>query len=111
MKRTRHFAEPVGTVECRLASGTKITVPLVQGLLKHPTTDSLRSLLQRPAALRKYTHEAIRTAPWNVLRAFPRAWLRQCLPQARIRPGRRKALEFMLGPPPGYSRSVIPKCV
>lgn len=99
MKRTCRFVRAVGSVHCRLASGTEITVPVVQGILKHPTSDSLHVLLKRPAVLRKYTREAIRTAPWCVLRLFPRTWLRNCMPQARIRPGRRKALEFLLGPP------------
>ena len=97
MKRTCHFAEPTGTIRCRLPSGAEITVPLMQGILKHPTQQAMPALLRNPAVVRKYTLEAIRTAPWSLLRAFPKAWLRQCIPEAQIRPGRRRALSFMLG--------------
>jgi hypothetical protein len=47
--------------------------------------------------VKKYTLEALGTAAWPLLREFPHDWLRAYLPLAHLRPGRRRALEFLLG--------------
>jgi hypothetical protein len=53
-------------------------------------------LLKNPNAALKYTREAIRIAPWQVLRKFPRQWLRTVMKETDIRPERARALDFML---------------
>jgi len=97
MKRTYRFAGGTGSVTCRLPDGTSVTLPVVPGILKHPTPESLAPLLVQPDVARKYTQEALRHASWPVLELFPKEWLRDCLPDARLQPGRRKALLFLLG--------------
>ena len=96
MKRALKFTKISGMVECILPAGRRVEIPAVLGILKHPGEGSLYRLLTRPAAARKYTIEAIKRAPWSVIRRFPRSWLEECIAGADIRPGRRKALEFML---------------
>ena len=96
MKRSHTFVGSQGTVVSSLANGQTVELPLVVGILKHPTQDQLAQLLAKPAVVRKYTLEALRVAPWSVLKLFPTCLLEDCLPDARLRPGRRKALEFML---------------
>jgi hypothetical protein len=96
MKRTYHFVKPMQWVECRLPSGRTVTVPVVPGILKHPTPEQLPGILARPAAMEKYTLEALRKAAWPILEQFPRSWLRECLDRATMRPSRRKALTFLL---------------
>ena len=96
MKRTHTFVKSLGVVKCRLPSGDEIDVPVVPGILKHPTTDALPNLLKNPHVLRKYTMEALRKAPWSVLRLFPREWLRECIAEARLHPQRNRALVFLL---------------
>ena len=96
MKRTYHFVTPVGRVTCRLRDGTRVLVPVTPGLLKHPEVPELRRLLRDPVVVRKYTVEALRRAPWPVLREFPRAWLLRCMRRAPLTPGRRRALKFLL---------------
>ena len=96
MKRSYRAVTPVGEVICDLGDGTAITLPVVLGILKHPTPIELPALLQRPAVANKYTREALRVAPWSVLQRFPREWLCQHLDAARLRPARRAALDFML---------------
>ena len=71
-------------------------VPVVPGILKHPTVGQLNRLLKDSDVVRKYTREALRRAPWPVLRQFPREWLEACLPEAGLRPGRASALKYML---------------
>jgi hypothetical protein len=97
MKRTYHFVEPSGVSICATASGDTVALPLFAGILKHPTAAQLAELVRDPAVAVKYTHEALRKAPWSALRHFPRSWLVECLPHARLPEGRRKALELMLG--------------
>ncbi len=96
MKRTYRFVESVGAVRCVLGVGREVTLPVFPGILKHPTVDELRELLQRPAVAQKYTVQALRKAPWQVLREFPREWLVACMTEAELRPGRQRALSFLL---------------
>ena len=96
MKRTYRFVRSAGKVTCVLTSGQRIDIPVVQGILKHPRIESLRQLLKDPDAAFKYTREAIRIAPWQVLREFPRHWLHMVMKESDIRPGRVRALNFML---------------
>jgi len=96
MKRSYVFVEPMGTVECTVDGGAIVELPVFPGILKHPTTDQLAMLLANPVVARKYTCEALRKAPWPVLRRFPRAWLLACLPHAHMRPSRRQALDLLL---------------
>ena len=96
MKRTHRWVKPVGTVAVQLPAGEEIEIPVVQGILKHLSPEALFELLKDPQVARKYTLEALRVAPWQVLRHFPREWLKACLPQARLPEGRARALEFML---------------
>ena len=98
MKRTVSFARCLGTVRFEAAPGDVYEIPLFPGIFKHAASGDLAELLSSPAAVRKYTQEALRTAAWPLLREFPRDWLRSCLPQAQLREGRRRALEFLLGP-------------
>jgi len=96
MKRTFRFARSIGTVRCEFASGQKVDMPVIPGILKHPTPDMLPSLLRDPEVARKYTIEALRFAAWPILAQFPREWLRECLDRAGLRPSREKALAFLL---------------
>lgn len=96
MKRSYRFVESVGTVEVALGTGRKVTLPVFPGILKHPTVDELRELLTRPSVARKYTILALRKAPWQVLREFPRDLLETCLAEAKLRSGRADALRFLL---------------
>lgn len=96
MKRTYRFVKPTQWVECRLPSGRTVTVPVVPGILKHPLPDQLPELLTRPAAMEKYTTEALRKASWPILAQFPRSWLIECLDRAPMKPSRRRALAFLL---------------
>ena len=96
MKRTYKFVRSMGTVTCALPTGEEIELPVVQGILKHPRVESLREMLKNPDVARKYTREALEVAPWSVLREFPRPWLNSMMEEADIRPGRAKALLFML---------------
>lgn len=96
MKRTYHWVQPSGTVVVRLPEGEEIELPVVQGILKHASVEELFELLKDPQVARKYTLEALRIAPWPVLKHFPREWLRACLAQATLPEGRTRALKFML---------------
>ena len=96
MKRALRFVERAPTVDVKLADGTLLSIPVVTGILKHPTQDRLPTLLQKPEVLRKYTCEALRVAVWPVLRLFPRDWLLHNLPHAKVRPGRAAAIRFLL---------------
>ena len=96
MKRTYSFVKSVGTVECALEPGREVALPVFPGILKHPTLDELRELLRKPSVARKYTILALRKAPWQVLREFPRDWLETCIPEADLRAGRIDALRFLL---------------
>jgi hypothetical protein len=96
MRRRYHFATSIGSVSCRLPDGRSVTLPIVPGILKHPTSEALKSLLVEAGVARKYTVEALQHASWPVLRLFPREWLRTCLPDARLQPRRKKALVCLL---------------
>lgn len=78
-------------------SAIALEVPVFAGILKHPTSEELAELLTDPAVVRKYTHEALRKAPWSALRRFPRDWLVACLRDAKLPDSRRRALELLLG--------------
>jgi hypothetical protein len=96
MKRTYRVIEPSGTVMCTI-DGARVRLPLFGGILKHPTLDQLRVMLEDPVVVRRYVREALRKAPWNALRRFPRALLLDCMADADLTPGRRGALELLLG--------------
>lgn len=96
MKRTYYFVQPSGMAVCKLPSGRAVELPVVQGILKHPSSEALSHLLTDPEIARKYTIEALRIAPWQVLRLFPRDWLKECLSQSDLPEGRTRAVEFML---------------
>lgn len=97
MKRTYQFVKAIGIARCALPSGETITIPVVPGILKHPSAESLHRLLTNANVARKYTCQALIRAPWSVLRQFPREWLELCMSEAPLSPSRRKALEFLLG--------------
>ncbi|MCX7044316.1 MAG: hypothetical protein NTX50_02365 [Candidatus Sumerlaeota bacterium] len=96
MYRPFIYAHSTGKAVCLLPTGRTITVPIVPGILKHPAESDLPEILRAPEALRKYTIEALRRAPWQTLREFPSEWLMECLDEAALRPGRREALLFLL---------------
>lgn len=96
MKRTYRFVSTEGEVACTLPSGQQVLLPVVPGLLKHPGLDELRQLLQDAEVARKYTIQALRKAPWAVLRLFPRRLLEDCLAEADLPAGRARALRFLL---------------
>jgi hypothetical protein len=83
-------------VTCELSPTRCIEIPVIPGILKHPTLDRLPALLEKPNVVRKYTIEALRKAAWPVLAQFPRDWLKECLPDAPLSPSRRRALVFLL---------------
>ena len=99
MRRTNRFVQSQGVAICRLSTGEEIRVPIVPGILKHPTVDELADLLEHPDVVRKYTITALCKAPWQVLRQFQRHWLRTCLPEAEaeLNPRRARALVFLIG--------------
>ena len=96
MKRTYSFVKKVGTLRYELSTGQEIDIPLFPGILKHLSVRDLPKVTNSRAALLKYTREALKSAPWPVLKEFPRNWLISCLDKAEIREGRRRALEFLL---------------
>lgn len=96
MKRVHRFVDPIGVVRCTLPSGERVDIPVVPGLLKHPSVQELPVLLEDVDVLRKYTIEALRRGTWNVVRRFPREWLEACMETAAIPEGRLRALRFML---------------
>lgn len=96
MKRTYTFARSTGLATCVLPTGEEVTLPVVQGLLKHLEPGALCDLLRNPDVARKYTREALKVAPWSVLREFPRPWLISVMKETSIRAERARALDFML---------------
>jgi len=97
MTRTYRFARPMGSSDCVLKDGQRVTLPVFAGILKHPHRDEISSLIQDEDVARKYTQLALQKAAWQVLREFPREWLAQCLDHVELREGRRRALRFLLG--------------
>ena len=81
----------------RVSPERVVTIPVFAGILKHSTADRLQVLLRKPEVLRKYTREALRIASWHLLRESPRDWLLENLPDADLRPARRRAIEFLPG--------------
>jgi len=96
VNQTYSYVRSIGTITCKMPSGLDVTLPIVPGILKHPTPEMLPSLLVKPEVAWKYTTEALRKASWPVLRLFPKAWLLHCLPEARLSEGRTAALNFLL---------------
>lgn len=96
MKRTLQYVKSVGIVECDLEDGGHVRLPVVPGILKHPTLKELPVLLRKESVAKKYTALALRKAPWQVVREFPRDWLEMCIPDADLRPGRLQALRFLM---------------
>lgn len=98
MKRTCHYAQSRGFVSVSLANGERVDLPVIPGILKHPRPDELPELLQDERVARKYTRLAIEKMAWPVLRQFPRDWLIMNLVDASVKPGRMRALTFLLNP-------------
>jgi len=96
MRTATPFVKSTGTVKCAVPGGKTIRIPVFPGVLKHPTLAQLRCLLRDPDVAQKYTVEALRIAPWPVLREFPHEWLKQCMPQAHLDTRRSRALKFLL---------------
>jgi hypothetical protein len=96
MKRTCHFATRIGVVSVSLSSGGCVEIPVIPGILKHPRPDELPDLLKDERVARKYTRLAIEKMAWPVLRQFPREWLVMHLDSATVKPGRLRALTFLL---------------
>ena len=96
MKHTYRFVGSIGTVTCRFPSGNSVELPVVPGILKHPTPAMLPGLLKNPNVAYKYTLQALRKASWPILSQFPKNWLKECIDAAQIPPSRRKALIFLL---------------
>ena len=90
------YATPLGEVTVTLSVGT-FTLPVFAGILKHPTRAELFEILLRPNVARKYLNEILRSAPWPILKAFPRELLVSYLPLCRLSSGRERALKFLLG--------------
>jgi len=65
----------VGSVQCQIAQEDWVTLPVFAGILKHPHSSDLPSLLQKPEVARKYTKLALEKAAWPILREFPKEWL------------------------------------
>ena len=96
MKLSYNFTTSMGHVECCLPDGQKLVLPVIAGILKHPSAKTLPTLLSSPDSARKYSVAALQKAAWPVLRQFPRDWLLQCIPIAHLRPGRERALRYLL---------------
>ncbi|MDI6795017.1 MAG: hypothetical protein QME81_19470 [bacterium] len=96
MRRSNNFVQIMGFVECTISSEHEIRIPIVQGILKHPTIELLRELLKKPAVAKKYTIESLRRAPWKVLKEFPYSWLKLSIEEANLKPERKKAIVFMI---------------
>jgi hypothetical protein len=98
MKRTCQYATSRGMVTVSLVEGGSVDLPVIAGILKHPHPDELPELLKDERVARKYTRLAIEKMAWPVLRQFPRDWLIANLQSATVRPGRMRALTFLLHP-------------
>jgi hypothetical protein len=96
MRLDFQWVQPRGTTILRKPDGSTVELPVVPGILKHLDEVELARLLANPDVALKYTLEALRIAPWQVLRHFPRGWLLECLPKANLPEGRARAVEFML---------------
>jgi hypothetical protein len=96
MIRTYQFVRPLGSTECVLANGQRISLPVIPGILKHPHPSELFALLRDEDVARKYTRLALQKAAWQVLKEFPRTWLVEILKEVTIPDGRRRALRFLL---------------
>ena len=96
MKLSYQYAASLGRVECCMPDGETLTLPVVAGILKHPSADMLPVLLSKPEVAIKYSVAALQKASWPILKLFPRNWLLQCIPKANLRPSREKALRFLL---------------
>jgi hypothetical protein len=97
MTRPYHFARPIGIAVCQIEGSETVSIPVFPGLLKHPHPSELVSLISDRDVARKYTRLALEKASWQILKEFPRPWLSSCLPEIKVRPGRLKALRFLMG--------------
>jgi hypothetical protein len=64
-----------------MPDGEIFTLPVVVGILKHPSAEMLPLLLSKPDAAIKYSVAALQKASWPILRLFPRQWLLLCIPR------------------------------
>lgn len=99
MRRTTEYVQSMGTASCLTPDGQHWELPIIPGILKHPRVDDLPTLLTNPVVAKKYILLALNRCAWPILRQFPRQLLRDYLPSATMREGRRRALEFLLAPP------------
>ncbi|MCX7044570.1 MAG: hypothetical protein NTX50_03655 [Candidatus Sumerlaeota bacterium] len=96
MNAPPRYIQSLGIAHCEVAPGRQVALAIAPGIFKHLACSELSEVLKKPNAARKYTLEALRCAPWNVLCEFDRDWLKDCLLQAHLPAPRRAALEFML---------------
>ncbi len=99
VKRTLQYAQSLGTTKCVLSEGPHLELPVIPGILKHPRIEDLPDLLTRPDVAQKYIRLALSQCAWPVLRQFPKPVLQAYLPSTKMRKGRRRALQFLLGEP------------
>lgn len=97
MKHTHHFARSVATITARSPSGQTVQLPVIPGILKHPSIEQLPALLENPRVVRTYTTLALQKASWQVLKQFPKDWLTEGIPEAQLPDARKRALLFLLG--------------
>ena len=107
MTRTYHFAESLGTTECKLRDGSFVSLPVFPGILKHPRPSELFALMKDEDVARNYTRVALQKAGWQILKTFQRDWLAACLEQSPMRAGRRGAIRFLLGLDPSPFDPVV----
>ncbi len=96
VKQTLDFVSGTESVACEVAPGRFVEIPVIPGILKHPTPDELPALLRMPRVARRYTAAAIEKCAWPILRQFPAGWLKECMPDARLKPPRKAAILFLL---------------
>lgn len=90
-----NFAQKIGDLSCEITPGQVVTLPVFIGIFKHATRKDLIDILQRPGVSRRYVHECLCIAPWQVLKEFPNQILLQELGAANLPLSRRRALEFL----------------
>lgn len=97
MKRTYQWASSIATITLRHPSGRSVELPVIPGILKHPSFEDLPRLLQNPRTAHKYTILALQKSAWPILRQFPADWLRERIDEANLPPPRKQALLYLLG--------------
>ena len=63
MKRTYSFVKKIGTLKYEFSRGQAIDILLFPGILKHLSVFDLPKVLNSHAAVRKYTHVVLKSAP------------------------------------------------